>query len=114
MRIPAMFIEIELDESALEEVQELQVEQAEYFKTRALRIIEDGSQYSSDFEEIEKSDYVSTDGEGTTNQEEYNVSNIKVLRGITLRPDLNKASEHRPKVVAHAIEGELGVINEQP
>ena len=92
MRIPAMFIDVKLEDVDLKEVEELQLEQAEYFKARALRIIEEGSQYSSDFEEIEKSDYVSTDGEGTANQEVYNVSNIKVLRGITLRPDLNKAS----------------------
>jgi len=45
-----------------------------------LRRIEEGSEYSSDFEEIEKSDYVSTDGEGG-NQDRDLFQNIKVIRG---------------------------------
>jgi len=56
--------------------------------------MEEGSQYSSDYEEVELSDYVSTEGEGQPTQEEYQVSNIKVMRGATLKPE--RTSSARP------------------
>lgn len=62
MRIPAMYRNVKLTEDQLAEVEELQREQAEYYKERAERRIEQGSEYSSDFEEVGVSEYVDTDG----------------------------------------------------
>lgn len=81
MRIPAMFFNIQLTEEQLKTVEQKQKEQAEYIRERALRKIEEGSEYSSDYEEIEKSDYVSTDGEGANVHDRDLFRNIKVIRG---------------------------------
>jgi hypothetical protein len=45
-------------------LEDWQREQVEYYQERALRKFEEGSMYSSDWEEAEVSEYVSTDGEG--------------------------------------------------
>ena len=82
MRIPAMFQGLNLSDEDKDEVAELQREQAEYFQRRALKKLEEGSDYSSDFEEVEKSEYVSTDGEGQYT-ETHTANNIKVIRGET-------------------------------
>ena len=62
--IPGRFKDVKLTKEQLAEVQEMQREQAEYFKERALRKIEEGSQYSSDYEEADVSEYLTSDGEG--------------------------------------------------
>ena len=38
-------------------------EEVKFYQERAMKKIEQGSLYSSDFEEVEESDYVTTDGE---------------------------------------------------
>ena len=81
MRIPGMFINLKLTDQQLQTVEDRQKEQVEYVQKRALRMIEEGSEYSSDFEEIEKSDYVSTDGEGFNDEDRDKYQNIKVIRG---------------------------------
>ena len=83
MRVPAMYQSIKLETEEIEDVERRQHEQAEYYKNRALKKIEEGSEYSSDFESIDESDYVTTDGEGV--QETYTASNIKVIRGLSIK-----------------------------
>ena len=61
IRVPAMFRKFKLDEAQLKEVKKLQLEQAEEFKEKAMRKIEEGSAYSSDYEEVEISEWVTTD-----------------------------------------------------
>ena len=86
IRIPAMYKDIKLTEPQLEEVESLQQEQADYYRDRALRKIEEGSEYSSDFEQIEQSDYVTSDGEDKHSPYDLQRnSNIKVMRGRTRR-----------------------------
>ena len=53
IRVPAMYRDLKLSEKQLEQVQELQREQAEYFRARAVKKMEEGSQYSSDYEEVD-------------------------------------------------------------
>ena len=81
MRIPAMFVDLRLTDLQLREIEERQKEQVEYIQNRALRKIEEGSEYSSDYEEVEKSEYYSTDGEGMGDQDRDRFQNIKVIRG---------------------------------
>jgi len=58
IRVPAMFRKFKMDETQLKEVKLLQLEQAEEFKEKAMRKIEEGSAYSSDYEEVEISEWV--------------------------------------------------------
>ena len=61
MRVPAMFRKFKLDDEQMKEVELRQSQQAEEFKEKVLRKIEEGSNYSSDFEEQEFSEWVSGD-----------------------------------------------------
>ena len=63
IRIPIMLQKIELTEEQREEIKRRQLELNYYFKARALRKVEEGSQYSSDNEDVEVSEYESTDNE---------------------------------------------------
>ena len=83
MRIPAMYQNIKLDELEMRDLERQREDQVEYHKKRALRKIEEGSEYSSDFESVDESDYVTTDGEGSPTREIHNAANIKVVRGST-------------------------------
>ena len=111
MRIPAMFQGLNLSDEDKDEVAELQREQAEYFRNRALKKLEEGSDYSSDFEEVEKSEYVSTDGEGSPQTETYTANNIKVLRGASFvypvqsrSDDMGNEEERRTGTFGHMAE----------
>ena len=54
---------------------------------RAERRIEEGSAYSSDFEEVDQSEYVSTDGgESSPTMEVQKLASIKVLRYDSIKP----------------------------
>ena len=112
MRIPGMFVNIQLTDEQLKAVEERQKEQVEYVKNRALRMIEEGSEYSSDFEEIEKSDYVSTDGEGFNDEERDKYNNIKVIRGssshTSARPSPRPEDKAQNKMEKQARTGEFG------
>jgi len=51
-----------------------------------LRKIEEGSEYSSDYEQIEQSDYITSDGEDKHSPDDLQRNaNIKVMRGRTRR-----------------------------
>ena len=78
IRVPAMYRQIKLSEEELAEVDKLQQELAEYYKNRTLRKLEEGSMYSSEFEDVEVSEYVSTDGEGEVKLT-LDKANIKVI-----------------------------------
>ena len=58
-------------------------------------MIEEGSEYSSEYEEIEKSDYVSTDGEGFNDEDRDKYQNIKVIRGSSSQTTSMVASPGR-------------------
>ena len=75
-------------------------------------MIEEGSAYSSDYEQVDKSEYVSTDGEGNQNEEAID-SNIMVLRGITLKPDLNKAAKTKSMSSSLHATGEFGGLTKK-
>ena len=62
MRIPAMFKKVaDLQEQDLAEVESKIGEEVKFYQERALKKIEQGSLYSSDFEEVEESDSVDSD-----------------------------------------------------
>ena len=61
--ITAYLLNVTLNEEQLEELEEKMQELAEEFQERARRRIEEGSEYSSDYEEYEISEYVTTDAE---------------------------------------------------
>ena len=93
MRIPAMFKKVSaLEEQDLAEVEGKIGEEVKFYQERALKKIEQGSLYSSDFEEVEESDYVTTDGEDEFMTQRSNRFDIKVVRGATIRqPKLTTA-----------------------
>ena len=66
----------------LEDIEGKISEEVGSFKERALKKIDQGSAYSSEFEEIEESDYVSTDGEAARAQDQ-NI--ITMQRGATIK-----------------------------
>ena len=94
-----MFKNIKLSEQDIADIEDRNEKQAQYYKTRAIKIIEQGSDYSSDYEEYEASEYVSSDGEGEKikklRMESYGVKNIQVQRGTTL----NLAKQRRKSQV---------------
>lgn len=53
MRIPAMFLGIKLTDQDNRDVENEIEELAEYYKERVIRRIDEGSEYSSDFEDVE-------------------------------------------------------------
>ena len=53
MRIPAMYQKIKLDDREMRDLENRTEELVEHYKARALRKIEEGSEYSSDFESID-------------------------------------------------------------
>ena len=90
MRIPAMFRNVApLDQKDLANVEVLIETEVDLIKERALKKIEQGSEYSSEFEEVEESDYISTDGEGNNTSRskmaDYNNNAIQVVRGVTIK-----------------------------
>ena len=56
-------------------------EEVKFYQERAMKKIEQGSLYSSDFEEVEESDYVTTDGEEEFIKQQSSRFDIKVIRG---------------------------------
>ena len=90
IRIPVFLQNVKLTEEQKQEVEKNYNDQVDYFKKRAMRMIEEGSQYSSDYEEMEESEYITTDGEGENKEQilkQTNLAgtNVKVLRGNTLK-----------------------------
>lgn len=64
VRVPAMYRDIQLSKDQMDEIEADQNEQVDYYCQRAIRKLEEGSAYSSDFEDKQISEYYSTDGEG--------------------------------------------------
>ena len=90
IRIPVFLQNVKLTDEQKQEVEKNYNDQVDYFKKRAMRMIEEGSQYSSDYEEMEESEYITTDGEGENKEQilkQTNLAgtNVKVLRGNTLK-----------------------------
>ena len=85
-----MFLDVKLTEEQLEELEEKMQELAEEFQERARRRIEEGSEYSSDYEEIEKSDYVTTDGE------DNNETQVEISKQRITQASIVVESDHRP------------------
>ena len=77
----------------MDELEDLQLKQADEFRDRAEKKIELGSQYSSEFTEHSYSAWVSTDGEAYENE----VKDIKVDRRKTIRMELPIASSDQDK-----------------
>ena len=63
IRIPAMLQHVELSEEQKTELQEQHKRETEVYKRRSIMMLELGSQYSSDYDEISESEYITTDGE---------------------------------------------------
>ena len=70
IRVPAMYRKFALDDEQMQEVERRQQEQAEEFRERVLRMIEMGSDYSSDYEEVEVSELISNASVGRLSENE--------------------------------------------
>ena len=58
-----MLQHVELSEEQKTELQEQHKRETEVYKRRSIMMLELGSQYSSDYDEISESQYITTDGE---------------------------------------------------
>lgn len=70
IRVPAMYRKFKLDDEQMFEVERQQQEQALQFKDKVYKIIELGSDYSSDYEEVEVSELISNYSAGRLSEEE--------------------------------------------
>ena len=96
LRIPAYLLTVKLNEEQLEELEEKMQELAEEFQERARRRIEEGSEYSSDYEEIEISEYVTTDGEDNKEEKQIAVAKKRISKAnILVETELRHSGENQ-------------------
>ena len=77
-----MLQHVELSEEQKTELQEQHKRETEVYKRRSIMMLELGSQYSSDYDEISESQYITTDGEDNEQviREQQRASTVEVLR----------------------------------
>ena len=63
IRLPQNLARVQLTDAQKQLLEQQQSEQVQYFRDRAIRKIEEGSVYSSDYESVDQSAYHTTDDE---------------------------------------------------
>ena len=80
IRVPGYFVDVKLSKRQLDEVARRNKEQNEYMTTRVMRRLEYGSDYSSEYERVVESEYVTTDGENQDQEKVTSAPSVQVLR----------------------------------
>ena len=95
-----MYRKFKLDDDQLAEVERLQLEQAKEFREKVYMILELGSDYSSEFEEVEVSELVSVSQEpvqATVIREDGSVSSsLEGIKRSMVSPKAQKAGTKTP------------------